>query len=175
MGDEDKQGGARFEPPPWEREAFEALAAKRAEQEAEARTVAEALAAAAKAGESATAEQEAAPETLPTLIGAQVTPEAAEPPRPAAEPDSKVVQAMMMQLAREEYTDRRSTKVVAWVASGITVALGASMLVWGLLIASRAGGKGTAVIGSAVLSVFGLSFIGMAVWVWISTSRVRGR
>jgi hypothetical protein len=26
-----------------------------------------------------------------------------------------------------------------------------------------------------VLLVFGLSFIGMAAWVWVSTNRVRGR
>jgi len=96
-------------------------------------------------------------------------------PRYAGSVNDKQVQAMMLQLQREEYTDGKSTKVVGWAAAGITIALGVSMLVTGLRMASGSGGKSLAVMGSAVLSIFGLCFIGMSVWVWVRTTRLKGR
>jgi hypothetical protein len=57
----------------------------------------------------------------------------------------------------------------------VTFVLGAAVLVYGLL-SLRSADKGLAsVLGSAVLTIFGMSFMGMAVWVWIRTNRSRGR
>ena len=177
MGDEEKQGKPRFEPPPWEVEAFEALAAKRAEQEAEARAVAEALSAAAVTE----AQDPQAPDGEPAESGsaaadpARETEQAAPAPARKEEPDSRLVQAMMLQLQREERSDGKSAVIVGVVAAGVTMALGVAMLIGGLNIARTAAGKSSAVIGSAVLSVFGLIFIGMAAWVWVTATRVKGR
>jgi hypothetical protein len=169
MGEQDRQGRSHFEPPPWELEAFEALAAKRTAQEEEARI-------AAGLFDEARVAEDVETKADPAGLEAGGAPERVVlAPAPATEPDSRLVEAMMQQLAREEYSDHRSQKIVARVAAGVTVALGASMLISGLSMATRSGGKSAAVIGSAVLVVFGLSFVGMAVWVWVSTSRVRGR
>jgi hypothetical protein len=176
MGDEEKQAKPQFEPPPWEREAFEALAARRAERDEAARVAAEALAGAAGGGVVVGGEAAADP-----AVAVAPAPElAVEAPQRQGgsglpEEDSKLVQAMLLQLRQEERSDGRAARLIAWVASAVTAVLGVSMLIAGLGIVRNSGGKSAAVIGSAVLSLFGLVFIGMAAWVWISTSRVRGR
>jgi hypothetical protein len=86
-----------------------------------------------------------------------------------------LLDVMMLELAQEERSDNRNAKIIAWVASGITAVLGLGMVIAGLVLASKANGQGSAVMGSAVLTVFGLIFAGMAAWVWISSNRVRGR
>jgi hypothetical protein len=171
MGDEDKQAKPRFEPPPWEVEAFEAFAAKRAERQAAERAAAEALRAATSA---AAVPEVRTGDTAAEPVDAEVAPDEVKPEQ-AVEPDGMVVQMMLQQLARDESSDRRSTAIITWVAAGVTVVLGLAMLIGGISIASRAAGQSTALIGSAVLVLLGLAFIGMAVWVWFSTSRVRGR
>jgi hypothetical protein len=89
--------------------------------------------------------------------------------------DDRVVQAMLVQLKNEERVDGKATRTIGRVASVVTFLLGAAMLVTGLVMAGQSAGKSVAVIGSLVLSVFGLCFIGMALWVWITTSRSKGR
>jgi hypothetical protein len=173
MGDEDTQGKPRFEPPPWEREAFEVLAAKRAEQEAVARATA---AAPAEAGSESPEDASADPGVVRTEQEADGKPgEQAAPAKEVAAPDSVAVQAMMQQLAREEFSSDRTTRIVAWVAAGVTAVLGVSMFIAGLSVGARSEGKTASVIGSVVLTVFGLAFVGMSVWVWVSANRVRGR
>lgn len=174
MSDEEGRGQARFEPPPWEREAFEALAARRAEEEA--------LQALLDAERADRAVARAAAEEVIASAAAVAPPPIEKPvadadpaPKGAAPVDDKQVQAMLMQLQREEYTDGKSTVLVGWIAAAITLALGGSMLVTGLRMASTAAGKAAGVMGSAVLSIFGLCFVGMSVWVWVRTTRLKGR
>jgi len=173
MGDRDVMGKAGFEPPPWEREAFDALAARRAEEQ----MAREAMEAAA-VSPSAPIQEPDVP--VPAAVVEDVAVEVAAEPvaeAPVRKPatDDRHVQAMLVQLQSEERTDRSATKWVAWAASGFTAALGLAMLTAGLIMIGKGGGTSIGAIGSAVLSVFGLIFIGMAAWVWITTSRSRGR
>ena len=165
----DGKGTTRFEPPPWEREAFDALAARRAEEDA-ARA---ALEAAESAAPSAPVQEPDPWDEVPAVrAGEQEAGPAAGARR---KPDEIAVEAMLIQLQGEERSDGRATAWVGWIASAITLALGTGMLITGLAMVRRGNGASVTVIGSAVLSVFGLVFIGMALWVWITTSRSRGR
>jgi len=172
MSDEQGQGKPRFEPPPWEREAFEALAARRAEEEA-----LQAVLDAAKADRASAhaAAEEVIASAAAVAPVAQPASTAVADPKPAAPVDDKQVQAMLLQLQREEYTDRKGAVLVGWIAAAVTMGLGTWMLIVGLRMASTAGGKTAGVMGSAVLSIFGLCFIGMSVWVWVRTTRLKGR
>lgn len=168
MGDEVRQGTGRFEPPPWEREAFEALARKRAEEQA----AQEALARAA-APQRGTA---AAPESPESEPGASVV--AVETPKPGKSEaqvlDERRVQAMLLELSREETSDHGSIKLIARLAAVTTALVGGGMLVGGLMAIQRARGTTAGVMGSGALSVFGLCFMAMAVWVWVGSNRVKG-
>jgi ATP-dependent exoDNAse (exonuclease V) beta subunit len=179
MSDKDTQAKGKFEPPPWEREAFDALAARRTEEQAAQDLLAAVAAAAAAAEPEKPADPwQEVPLAKPDDVALIVT--AADPTAPRTDPaaaatDEKAVEAMLLQLQAEESSDRSATKWVGWIASAVTFVLGASMLIFGLLAARDSGGKFANVVGSGVLSVFGLCFMGMALWVWISTSRSRGR
>jgi hypothetical protein len=189
MADEQRRARKTFEPPPWEKEAFDALAARRAEQD----EAASAMAAVAQVSTPVReAPEQVSPEDLAAQLAAAMKAKAAGEPveatvdpadtaaegeQPATAPaaEDKLLEVMMLELAQEERSDNRNAKVIAWVASGITAVLGLGMVVAGLVLAAKANGQGSAVMGSAVLTVFGLIFAGMAAWVWISSNRVRGR
>ena len=181
MGSEDTEGKPRFEPPPWEREAFEALAARRSEEQA----TLDVLAVAARAREEATPKaadpwdevpNDPASAPAPDEQGANATttveaPGKVEPPRVHAH----AVDAMLLQLRSEERSDDKATALIGRVASAVTAVLGSGMFIAGIVMLQSTNGKTIAVVGSLVLSVFGMIFVGMAVWAWISTSRSRGR
>jgi hypothetical protein len=178
MSDNETQAKSKFEPPPWERAAFEALAARRAEEQAAANMLAAAASAAGRSGDAAIITAEEPPVSALDVAPAKGTDARAvetAPASPAAPVDEASVQAMLLQLQAEERSDGSATKWVGWIASAITFVLGSAMLIFGLLAARDSAGKFANVVGSGVLSVFGLCFMGMAVWVWISTSRSRGR
>jgi len=178
MGSEGTESKPRFEPPPWEREAFEALAARRAEEQ----VAREAL----EAAERARAEQSADPwDEVPQEPKAGEPGEgavvAADAQAPAAAPVARPkvedhrVEAMMIQLRDAERTDGVAALRVGQIAAVLTMVLGAGMFIGGLVLLQGANGKMIAVVGSLILSMFGLVFAGMAIWVWISTNRSRGR
>jgi hypothetical protein len=170
MSDKDTQTRSKFEPPPWEREAFEALAAKRAEEQAVQDTLKAAAVAKPEEMVATTTDATSAPmvETIETAAA-----QASAPGTVAV--DDKAVKAMLSQLQAEERTDGGAALWVGWVSAAVTFVLGAAVLVYGLL-SLRSADKGLAsVLGSAVLTIFGMSFMGMAVWVWIRTNRSRGR
>lgn len=154
MGDGVHGAKPVFEPPPWEREAFEALAAKRAEQHPAVESAVE-LAVEPDTDDVVREEDLVAMDEAPL--------------------DEKQLETMLSQLRSEERSDGRSATVVGWTAAGVMLVLGVSMLGAGLSTARVSGGKRAVVIGSAVLSVFGLCFVGMAAWVWIVTNRMKGR
>jgi hypothetical protein len=168
MGDEEAAGKPRFEPPPWEKEAFDALAARRAEEQ---------LARAALAAASSDPWDEMPNEPAKPVEPAGVAAQGGTPAAKSAEVRAQdpAIEAMMLQLRNEERTDATVAKRVGRIAAVITMALGLGMLIAGISLIRGANGTSIAVIGSLVLSVFGVAFMGMALWVWITTSRSRGR
>lgn len=184
---DDAIGKPRFEPPPWEREAFDALAARRAEEQRalealeaarEAAAVTDVPAAAPlDAVAVALAEARAEAARVADEAAAKAADSAAIDPPPAAAPkvEDRVVDAMLMQLANEERTGTVAARRVSQVVAALLMALGTGMVVGGLSLMKSANGKQIIIIGSLVLTVFGMMFMGMAVWVWIATSRSRGR
>ena len=179
MVSEGAEGKPRFEPPPWEREAFEALAARRAEEQVarEALEAAERARAATapedpwdEVPEAAKADDGQAPESAdgdPVALAAD--------PVPAPRVEDPKVEAMLLRLRDEERTDGATALRVGQVAAALTMVLGTGMFIGGIVLLQGANGKMIAVVGSLILSMFGLVFAGMAVWVWISTNRSRGR
>lgn len=169
MSDQEKTG-TRFEPPPWEKEAFEALARRREEEAEAARIAAEALAGAV-----------VSPAVEVVTVAAAVPAETAVSESSdegvaasAVVLEERHVQAMLMQLRHEEPRFGKNAQAIGLVAVGFTAVIGLAMLVGGLLVASSSNGKATALAGGAVICIFGLSFLGMSVWVWSSMSRVKG-
>lgn len=167
MGDEVKNGAGRFEPPPWEREAFEALARKRAEEQAAQEALQAVALATMPAAEVIEPEAEA--------VAEKPAPEQPKAEKTEAQAlDERQVQAMLMELGREETANSGSIKLIAQIASLITAVVGLGMLVGGVLTIRSAGGSAAGVMGSGALSVFGLCFVAMAVWVWVGSNRVKG-
>jgi hypothetical protein len=175
MSDRGASPRARFEPPPWEQEAFDALAAKRAEEQAARQALLEAGLGVPGVSVDAWAEEPAAKPAEPGEEG-EAAPEGhtgrAAVDRSATD---KAAAALLLRLQQEERDEGHASKWVGRIASVVTFVLGAAMLVAGLAMVRTGGSKPVTVIGSGVLSVFGLAFIGMALWVWISTNRSRGR
>lgn len=178
MGDDKKRDVRPFEPPPWERDAFEALARKKAEEQ-------EALKILALAQEEAGTPDASIAEVLVAEVMAAKS-EAAPPvtvadaPAPATPAvDERRVQAMLMELSKEETTDTGHIQLVARIASVVTAAVGAGMLVGGLMTlagSSQDAAKRTiaTTMASGALSVFGLCFMAIAVWVWVRSNHVKG-
>ena len=156
MGDEVKNGTGVFEPPPWELEAFAALALKRAEQQAAFAPVAASV--------------------VEPAVGDKST---AATVRKAAKAEARVVEdarvkAMLLELSQEETTNTKGVRLVARISSLVTAAVGIGMLSGGVTTIQRAGGTPAGVMGSGALSVFGLCFLAMAVWVWVGSNRTKG-
>lgn len=185
----------RFEPPPWERERFEELAKKRAEQEEARRLAEQALAAAGgilptAAGPTATeiaevsgarveAEEAAARAAVQAErhegpAGVPAGDEAGSAPPAPAKIDDKQVAAMLSQLAAQERAATSSSRLIGRIAAAVTALIGLGMVVAGFVTLPATKSHPAAVLGSAILSVFGLGFIVMAVWVWLSASRSKG-
>jgi hypothetical protein len=159
MGDEVRNGTGRFEPPPWELEAFEALARKRAEDQA-ALEMSEATVVPSETKSGQSAEPEAPEEQVAGKTAAQLL-------------DERQVQAMLMQLSNEETESTGSIKLVARIAAIITAFVGIGMIFGGMTTIKTANKTSAGVMGSAALSVFGLCFVAMAVWVWVGSNRTK--
>lgn len=183
MGDEARSNNGKFEPPPWELEAFEALAHKRAEEQAALDALAgtapapgtppiEAVSEVAGGGEPVTG----GPESGPAAVVAADAPKGTEPVSEQTEAqkiDERRVQAMLLELGREETANTGNIKLIAHIASIVTAVVGFGMLFGGLMAIRGAGGTSAGVMGSGALSVFGLCFVAMAVWVWVGSNRTK--
>ncbi len=158
----------RFEPPPWEQEAFEELQKKRADDSAEP-----------------SVEQPApAPEPVEVVQREEVVaPVAAQPPveKKAQEtapakvvPDAKVLE-MLALLAEEEPRETGTLWKVAIAAALMLFCLGVVMVIWGMaaIVGSKSSGA-TGVTGGSILLMFGAGFIGAAAWLVVRTLRQRG-
>jgi hypothetical protein len=191
MGDEDfnfppseRRETKRFEPPPWERDAFDELSrAKEAEEgaarAAEAAQAAEAAAAievaAARASDvvaAADAEQQAATTAASGDRGG-VTQAAVEEPSVS---EAQVTE-MMAGLREEEPTSMQSYSAIAIALSVFTGLVGVVMLVWARAMFVSAAARGTGRVGmisGSIVAFFGALFIGLSMWVAVRALRQRG-
>lgn len=169
----ERREAKRFEPPPWEREAFEELQRKRTTEEpgpeqAEPVEREEPAEAAPVVGESAGAST--APSETPVERGAV---SAGADGRPAVE--ERVVLELLAGLRAEEPSIQPTVQRVSLVSALIVSAIGTVMILWGMaaLVGSRASGP-IGVFGGAVLLFFGAVAIAGAVWLTVRTLRQRG-
>lgn len=159
-----------FEPPPWEREAFEELERKRAEKAA--------VEAAAQPVQPATGEpgapvgaQAAGPAPTEAVDEAQRQP----PAERANGIDETRVAEMLAELSKEEPASYEGLWKAAIAAAIVLGAVGAVLVVWSMAAfvgARRSGPVG--VTGGAILLLFGAGFVAAAWWLTVRTLRQRG-
>jgi len=151
----------RFEPPPWERDQFEQLEKKRSEHEAP------------------TTDAEGTPggEGQPTETGErpQGTARHESGPAPEAELDPVMLDEMMFQLRAEEPSATSGLWKVGLAAAAVMLAVGAVMMVWGIVALRTTKGAGaTGTMGASILLLFGGVFVAITVWTAIRSYRQRG-
>lgn len=162
----------KFEPPPWEREAFEELHRKldQAQRDDDLDAAIDLIAEEVDGVASPPAPAEVAAKTA-----AVVTP-ATEPESEAvtgAELDQARVTEMLAQLRAEE--PRASDFAGLRVAVGVGMAvLGAVMIVWAMAAFLKPDGGATAKTGGTVLLLFGAGFIGGGAWTVVQVLKKRG-
>lgn len=187
-----------FEPPPWEKDAFDELKRKRAEeQEAE---VAPADTAAASQGqptaippEVAGTDAGAAPEGVAGIAeplnddglewleavqeSAATTAQAAAgtPARPAGAVDEAKVAYMLAELAAQEPDTRRSLGTLALWSAAVLGCAGLVFVVWGVVALAGSGTTGrVGAIGGSLFFLVGGAATGAAIWLAVRTLRQRG-
>ncbi|MDO8963542.1 MAG: hypothetical protein Q7W30_03520 [Coriobacteriia bacterium] len=165
-----KREKAAFEPPPWERDAFDELARRRAAEEARAEAATAAIAAEAAAGageipEPAVTTTESVPEDPAATPG---------PPAPKAELDDRLVEAMLVQLQGEVPSVQAVARPVAGAASALMVLFGLIVLGMSIVFVRDAAGNGLATAGAVMVGLLGLSFIAGAIVVWVRATRGKG-
>jgi len=164
-----------FEPPPWERAQFEELAKlKTAEHEAETED----------SSEEAEVVQVGGGTTVVDVTNRAVVevihPPAASGDTAGAEQASPVLDEaamleMMARLSEEEPPVVREIWRLAVVASTVLGSIGLMMIVFGAVGLTRTARAGlTGVLGGAILIVFGLGMIALAVWMVVRTLKQRG-
>lgn len=164
-----KREARKFEPPPWEREQFEALEQRRAE-------------------DSPPAEQpEPGPgeaRTPPVTEEASAAPEPVSAETPAEEPEQRgrltgnalpipeaQVDTMLIQLSAEEPKVDRHLKSVGLFASAIVMLLGVSLLAQGVIAMLKARGTFAGMIGALIVAGFGAFLGGMGLWFGMRVTR----
>lgn len=178
----------RFEPPPWEKDAFDEMERRRREAEEEERRAAAALAepqaqrAAARQEEqeevAASSELKEPRQDKVASRGGAGESAAGTPGVDVQKPeriDQAQLTAMLAELAAEEPRDDKTISSVTLVVSIAIFALGAMMIMWGMaafVAAKGAGSQGT--IAGSVLFLFGAGFIGGAIYLAVKSLQKRG-
>lgn len=155
----EKRDPRRFEPPPWERDAFE-----RREREKERASETEVRL------KEPPAQEEEAPEV--TAVEAETPPKVA---KEAPKLDEARVTEMLAALNVEDPpVDTRHGKVAVAVSLG-TMALGAVLIMWGM--AAFVGARDTGLFGRVTgvgLATFGAFFVGAGSWLLYRTLKQQG-
>jgi len=180
----------RFEPPPWEKEAFDELQRKRAEEEQAAE-----LLRAHEATRQETHEVEPPPPSVEAEGAEPVPPSGGAVEPPGDTPEGKVTDVQLVQpagTAKAAADDPRVVEMLAglaveeppvhkgfWkvaIASAIVLgAIGGVLIIWAMAAFVGAQKSGaTGVIGGGVLLVFGAGFVFGALWLAVRTLRQRG-
>ncbi len=166
---------SRFEPPPWEKEAFEELERRKAAGEERSEAV-------VPATEEPAADvplEKRVPEVTKTPgdCGTDGSGVAAEQGKPngATLPVEAVLIEMLSELRDEEPS---SQNVIHGISIGVAIALlalGAVLVIWGMagIVGSRFTGT-IGLAGGAVLLTFGAGFVALALWLVTRTLRQRG-
>lgn len=177
-----------FEPPPWERDAFDDLARKKAEEDA-ATEAAEAAALTAEAAEPPAAGPQldvpplvAPAEESRAEVPAPVQPEPAESGQQGQQgaertklDEARVIE-MLADLRSEEPQVKGTFEKIGLFGAFATGLIGIVLLFWAMaafVAGSRHPGP-VAFFGGSVLALFGAMFIGLAFWVAARTLRQRG-
>lgn len=154
-----KREARRFEPPPWEREQFEAL--QKRTDPAEESFPAE--------GERIALADEAEAMMPP------VTPAAKPAPAPRMPPVHEArVEAMLIQLGAEEPRVDQHLRIVGTLSSALAMFFGLCMFVWGALAFAKSRGEIAAVVGAMIVLGMGLVFGIMGLWFGIRVTRGQG-
>jgi len=180
----------RFEPPPWERDAFERHAREQAEREAaaqEARAKVLAEEESARAAEAAEGAQASAAEPDEAVVARLATEAprdtvvapATEVSQPAAsaqkaEVDEKQVAVLMLGLRAEEPAALEGVWVVSMAAGGVVALIGFAALIWGGAALARPGLPAAGTLGGVVLLGLGLGFLGVGAWLIFRALQQRG-
>ncbi len=160
MSDGQRREKPKFEPPPWEREAFDELARRRAEQDA------------ADIRRAAKAQEEGPGVATPSADSrTEGQRDSGAAPKAGALGETNV-DAMLQELRAEETTPSVAGGM-ARLAGAMTAVIGAAMTVVGLLSLVRTRG-GFSLLGSLTVTVFGLGFLGLGAWVWMSSKSAKG-
>jgi len=151
----------QFEPPPWERDKFEEIARRRAEDEER------------EAQRQAPRSEDAGPDR-------PVETAAVEPPARVAgvEPESggvdeRKIAAMLIELSGEEGSATKPvTRAARYVAIAMIV-LGGAMIVTAAVLGSRTSAA-QGHVGARMIALVGASVAGFAGWMWVRASREQG-
>lgn len=177
MGDDEfrvppanRREARRFEPPPWEADAFKELELKRAVEDAQDDPEIEAAVAAA-----VSSEPEEAPAGQPVRAAAENEPEVVqvETPAPGVPPaggaarkkelDEEHFASMMTRLRDEEPS--AANYWIAWAVVGfLMMVLGAVILIWAMAAFMKPDAGQVGTTGGSILLLFGAGFIGGGAW-----------
>lgn len=169
----------RFEPPPWEKEAFEELQRKRAEEEQAAEMLrAHEAAQAVPPSEAESAASAAAQPAEGTVsqVGEVLPAEGKAAPDDESALDEKRVVEMLADLAAQEPKVDAQAWKVALGSAIVSGAIGGVLIVWATaaMAAAARSGSATGRIGGLILLVFGAGFVFGALWLAVRTLRQRG-
>ncbi len=162
-----------FEPPPWEREAFEQLARERRQAEEQSQRQEQ-------------QEQEQEPNEQPGEVLAEAAMQAfrAEAvavdtdeasPEPAAPASGPAVEVMLSALRAEEPDVTAAAGKLGIVAAVFVVAIGTMLIVWGAVALARtleAGPVGW--LGSGIMVFMGIGLVSLGIWLGGRSLRKQG-
>jgi hypothetical protein len=157
-----KREPKRFEPPPWERAAFEEL--RKASEGAQA----------------ATTQAVSSPEREQTPAREDTDGEFVQREERGGEsgPSEAEIIELLAGLAEEEPDARAPAMVVTVGSAAILAPIGLVLVLWGMAAMVKAGaatsGAGIARTGAVILLLFGAGFIGAAFWLVYRLMKQRG-
>lgn len=173
MGDDEfrvppanRREARRFEPPPWEADAFKELELRRATKETREDTGTGAVGATADEHTGQSVAGGVADEPASRSVGPAGSESGAAPAGGAAsraELDDEVVAALMARLRDEEPS--AANYWVAWVVVGfLMMVLGSVMLIWAMAAYMKPDAGQVGTTGGSILLLFGAGFIGGGAW-----------
>ncbi len=160
----EKREPRRFEPPPWEREQFEDLARRKADEQEEA----------GKEESSAPSEEEAS--SLPAEEpGQELAEQQMRPPGAKEEIPPEAFDMMIAALREEEPGATAETWKVGLAAAVLMGTIGLALVIWGAVALARTVGAGPAgVMGSAIMVIMGGLLVALSVWMGQRSLQQRG-
>lgn len=163
----ERREAKRFDPPPWEKDAFEQLQQRKtAEEHVHVEQV-------GTAPKGAMAAETQMPPTE-VQLGEGRSGESAPQSESSTLEDGHVIE-MMARLAEQEPKLQEKTWKPAVFLAMVAGALGLMLTIWGVVALFRGWSAGlTAVAAALVLIVFGIGFVAIGIWMTVRTLRQRG-